>query len=554
MLVAALLAVAALGSSHAFEEHAERGHRTVTPPSELYGELFVDVQMQRVFADGKTFVDAVAKQPPRWIVDAYRREKNTGGFSLAQFVRSHFELPSEPGGGFQPDPSRPIGAHIEALWPYLTRPPDEEPAWRDRTSLLPLPNAYVVPGGRFREVYYWDSYFTMLGLIEGGHQELAEHMVKNFANLIDRYGRIPNGNRSYYLSRSQPPFFFTMVGLLGPLASAASYARYLPHLQKEYAFWMEGEWRVGPGEAHRRVVAMPDGTVLNRYWDDRDTPRDESYRQDVMTARERGRSDDDDGGGRGQVYRDLRAAAESGWDFSTRWFADGRTLATIETTSIIPIDLNSLLYGLELAIRDGCRALRDRRCQHAFEARAGRRRLAVNRYLWDDAAGHYADYHWVDGVRTDRLSAATVYPLFVGMADTRRAARVAERIASDLLYPHGIVTTLVRSGQQWDLPNGWAPLQWLTVEGLNRYHHTDLAREVASRWMRNVESVYRDTVKLVEKYDVTTRQPGGGGEYPTQDGFGWTNGVMIKLIAIYPDVLQPVMDGAPTAAPPTGPP
>jgi alpha,alpha-trehalase len=92
----------------------------------------------------------------------------------------------------------------------------------------------------------------------------------------------------------------------------------------------------------------------------------------------------------------------------------------------------------------------------------------------------------------------------------------------------------------------------MTVEGLNRYHHTDLAREVASRWMRNVDRVYRDTVKLVEKYDVTTSQPGGGGEYPTQDGFGWTNGVLIKLMAIYPDVLQPVMEEAPTAAPPAG--
>ena len=172
-------------------------------------------------------------------------------------------------------------------------------------------------------------------------------MVRDFAYLIDTYGHVPNGTRSYYLSRSQPPFFFAMVGLLSPEDPAAAYARYLPQLRREYGFWMQGQAGLRRGTAHRRVVAMPDGAVLNRYCDDADTPREESLREDTALAQRSGRIP-------AQLYSDLRAAAESGWDFSTRWFADGRDIASIATTQIVPIDLNSLMFGLERAIRAGC--------------------------------------------------------------------------------------------------------------------------------------------------------------------------------------------------------
>src|SRR5262249_44692964 len=152
------------------------------------------------------------------------------------------------------------------------------------SSLLPLPRPFVVPGGRFREVYYWDTYFTMLGLVESGHQKLVQDLVDNFAYLIDTYGHVPNGNLTYYLSRAQPPFFFKMVGLLSADDEAKAFAQYLPELKKEYAFWMEGAEALRPGMAHRRVVAFPDGSVLNRYWDDRETARDESYREDMTLA------------------------------------------------------------------------------------------------------------------------------------------------------------------------------------------------------------------------------------------------------------------------------
>src|SRR6185437_4040708 len=160
-----------------------------------------------------------------------------------------------------------------------------------------------------------------------------------------------------------------------------------------------------PGQARRNVVGMPDGSVLNRYWDDRDTPRDEGYRNDVLTARASGKP-------AAQVYRDIRAAAESGWDFSSRWFGDRQHMATIRTTAVVPVDLNSLLYGMEEAIARGCEEEHDLPCKRCFEARARRRRRAMDRYLWDAESGYFEDYDWQRGKRREELSAATLYPLF----------------------------------------------------------------------------------------------------------------------------------------------
>jgi len=293
---------------------------------------------------------------------------------------------------------------------------------------------------------------------------------------------------------------------------------------------MQGASGLRRGTAHRRVVAMPDGSILNRYWDDRDTPRDESYREDTELARASPRPAP-------QVFRDIRAAAESGWDFSSRWFADPHTRATIDTTEIVPIDLNSLLFGLENAIRAGCQRQADSGCAGKFARRAAARHAAIDRYLWDKSTGSYLDYRWTRQAPVARLSAATLYPLFLAVASDSQAAAVAKSITRELLKPGGIVTTPLDTGQQWDAPNGWAPIQWIAVAGLRHYGQTSLAETIACRWMINVGEVYRQSGKLVEKYDViTTGRSGGGGEYPTQDGFGWTNGVMRKLIALYPAV------------------
>jgi alpha,alpha-trehalase len=515
----------------------------VLPPHALYGELFTRVQEAQVFADGKDFCDALPKGSPAEILARYRAAVPATPEELKAFVAANFTAPAAVGPTAaatvaKAAPAAPAGtpliAHIDALWGVLTRQPADVPLY---SSLLPLPRPFVVPGGRFREIYYWDSYFTMLGLLESGRADLTQDMVSDFAHLIDRYGRIPNGNRTYYLSRSQPPFFFAMVALLDPGHPERAFARYLPQLKREYAFWMDGATSVAPGLARQRVVAfsggrsaieVPPRQLLNRYWDDEDLPRDESYREDVALADRSGRD-------RRQLYRDVRAAAESGWDFSSRWFADARSLSSIDTTDIVPVDLNSLLFGLEQAIAAGCGEAHDETCQRAFREHARARRAAMDRYLWDAVRGTYFDYQWARGERIPRVSAATLYPLFVHAASRAQAAAVARIARAQLLKGGGLVTTTLNTGQQWDAPNGWAPLQWIAVAGLNAYGESGLAEEIACRWTVNVARAYRESGKLVEKYDVTnTDRPGGGGEYPLQDGFGWTNGVTRRLLALYP--------------------
>ncbi len=497
-------------------------------PSQLYGELFEDVQTQRVFADSKTFVDAVAKRAPAEIVAAYRRERGGAGFDLRAFVEREFSVPVVAESQYRSNRDESVTAHIDHLWTVLTRDPAVEVEYSSRLS---LPDRYVVPGGRFNEMYYWDSYFTMLGLQASGRHDLVRAMCDNFAALIARYGHIPNGNRSYYLSRSQPPFFAAMVELLATHEGEGAYVRYRDALLREYEFWMDGARRVNAREpAYRRVVRMDDGVFLNRYWDDRATPREESYAEDVATARESRRPAH-------EVYRNLRAAAESGWDFSSRWFEDGETLASIRTVDLVPVDLNALLYQLEMTL---ARAHKESPADaEEFRAAAARRQAAMQRYFWNPQVGAFTDYSWRENRAGTRITAAALAPLFFGVATAEQARAVGEVVRAQLLAAHGIVTTTRRTGQQWDAPNGWAPLQWIAIAGLERYGETALAEEIARRWVAQNLAVYRATGKLVEKYDVVTGGgAAGGGEYPLQDGFGWTNGVLRALLEKYPELAR----------------
>ncbi|HLT92591.1 MAG TPA: alpha,alpha-trehalase TreF [Woeseiaceae bacterium] len=512
------------------------------PPSVLFGDLFEEVALAGLFADSKQWADAVPKDEPAAILARYADEAPASREDLRAFVEREFVLDPPAPEARPPTPGLPLRRHIAALWPLLTRhTPQAEPF----SSRLPLPNPYVVPGGRFREIYYWDSWFTMLGF--GRQQALLQRgMVDNFAWLIEQHGHIPNGSRTYYLSRSQPPFFYEMVALLEPRNPRAAWASYLEELRAEHAFWMAGADAAAPGAPVRRVVVMPDGSRLNRYWDDRAAPRDESWREDVAVAREAGAS----GKEAERLWRDIRAAAESGWDFSSRWFADGQSLATIRTTDIVPPDLNSLLYGLERAISRGCETRGDQACADEYREYANARRRAIRNYLWNEDAGVFDDYHWREQRVLGHMTAATLYPLFAGVATEAQAERVADAVERHLLKRGGIVTSDRDTGQQWDAPNGWAPLQWIAVSGLRRYGETDLAGTVARRWLTTVSSVYAETGKLLEKYNVVELTPGGGGEYPLQDGFGWTNGVTVAMLRLYPDFELPRESDVPATAHP----
>jgi alpha,alpha-trehalase len=490
-------------------------------PAALYGDLFAAVQTGRLFPDGKTFADATPKRDPQAIMADYQRDRPTTPDALRAFVLANFTVP-----GVNDRGATDLRRHIRNLWPMLVRQPDVAVAG---SSALPMPQPYVVPGGRFREMYYWDSYFTMLGLAVDGQQPLVESMLADFTDTIERYGHIPNGMRTYYLGRSQPPFYALMLDLSKDSDPALA-ARRLAALRKEHAYWMKGASCLDASGACTRVVRMPDGTLLNRYWDDRPLPRDESFAEDVITAKE------DPSRPAAIMYRELRAGAESGWDYSSRWLADPQRLASIRTTEIVPVDLNSLMLMMEEAIVKRSAALGDQAVAAEFTAMAGKRRAALNRYFWVAKEGRYADWDRVTRKATPRVSAAMMYPLFAGAASPQQSRAVAATVRRELLAAGGLRTTPIRTGQQWDTPNGWAPLQWVAIAGLERGGQRDLARDIARRWLDTVSKAYADTGKMLEKYDVEERKPGGGGEYPNQDGFGWTNGVTSAILERYPDL------------------
>jgi alpha,alpha-trehalase len=256
-------------------------------------------------------------------------------------------------------------------------------------------------------------------------------------------------------------------------------------------------------------------------------PRDEAYREDVETARASRRD-------AAEIYRNLRAAAESGWDFSSRWLADGRTLSTIRTVELLPVDLNSLMYDLEVALSRAFFAAGADVAARRYRAIAEERARAIRRIFWNERRRIFTDYLWKEHRHSESVTAAGLFPLYFDIATRDDSALVASTIRMKLLRPEGIVPTAIVSGQQWDAPNGWPPLQLIAVLGLQRSGESDLAMAIALRWVRENADGFRKTGKLVEKYDVTGNDEARGGEYPTQDGFGWTNGVLRSLLDVYP--------------------
>jgi alpha,alpha-trehalase len=484
--------------------------------------LFEAVQKEGIFPDSKFFPDCSARITATEILHAYEQVKNDQGFQLRAFIAQYFNFPPEPPAD-QDSEARSLPEHLEHLWDALQRQPESNTPTGHLSTLLPLPYPYIVPGGRFREIYYWDSYFTMLGLREAGRIDLLENMVNNFAYLLEQYGHIPNGNRSYYLSRSQPPFFALMVNLLAEIKGEQILIKYRLALEKEYQYWMDGEHTIQPGSQHRRLVCMPDGSLLNRYWDDVPEPRPEAFAEDIHTAGQNSRPKE-------ETYRHLRAAAESGWDFSSRWLLQTSDLSSIRTGDLIPVDLNCLLYYLEKTLIHTYRLLPDHTPVEVYKDRSRLRKLAIQKYCWDEHHGFYMDYDWKSGETSPHKTLAGVFPLYFQLADARQAHSVANILETKFLKPGGLVTTCEHSGQQWDAPNGWAPLQWMAFAGLRQYGFQALAMEIRYRWVNLVERTFMQTGKMMEKYHVEDLEaPGGGGEYPNQDGFGWTNGVYLTL-------------------------
>lgn len=488
-------------------------------------QLFKDVQMQHVFSDCKTFADAIARVNWQSACKSYEQLAPLTNTQLSEFVNAHFITSPVLAMGTEADTSS-VKHYIDSLWSGLRREADTP----KQDSLLALKHSYIVPGGRFQEIYYWDSYFTALGLIDADKGDVVEDMLLNFVDLINDYGCIPNGNRRYYLSRSQPPVLALMVELLWEHTHSKSLnaqwlAMCVAALEKEYIFWMQDAQLLSSDLlGSKRVVRMPCGGVLNRYWDDVSEPRAESLREDLALAEGLAKEKKSD------FYRNIRAACESGWDFSSRWLGESNLLSSIQTTDIVPIDLNCLMYNLENQLSKFFQLLGNSEQAEHYQLLASNRKALINAYLWNEPTGFFVDYNCRTTTQSPILSAAATTALFVNLASNEQAIKVATILANEFLKEGGIVTTITQTPQQWDSPNGWAPLQWLAVKGLNNYGITQLSTHIMQNWVNMVEQNFAVNKCLLEKYNVCTPAVlAGGGEYQVQQGFGWTNGVTTRF-------------------------
>jgi alpha,alpha-trehalase len=404
-----------------------------------------------------------------------------------------------------------------------------------------VPHPFIIPGARFRECYYWDTYWAVEGLLASGLAAAARGCVLNLLHLVEDHGFVPNGTRTYYLNRSQPPLLARAVAALhaaAPLAPA-ELARALAALRRERAFWAvppRGVTVRGAGGALHR---------LSRYRADWDAPRPESFAEDTATAA--GAADPR------ALYRELASAAESGWDFSSRWLADGVSLATARTTSIIPADLTALLLALERTAAALAAELGDAAGAAELSALADSRQVALDELHWDEGAGQWRDLLMVGRKgagggtevftveRSTGVYASNWVPLWCGAASpgSRRAlAAVAALAASGLAGPGGVAASAAASGPQWDAPNAWPPLQAMLVAGCREAGGAPgaaLAEDLARRFLRGARAGWAARGAMFEKYDARAAggAPGGGGEYAVVAGFGWTNGAALELLARY---------------------
>ncbi len=371
-------------------------------------------------------------------------------------------------------------------------------------GLLYLPRPYVVPGGRFNEMYGWDSYFIQVGLLRDGEGERARDLADNFVYEIENYGTLLNANRTYFLTRSQPPFLSRMIlGVFAVTHDRAWLRSTLPALETYYRFWVT-EPHLIPSLGLSRYYDLGEGPAPEALSDERDaqgrTHYDrvrEYYREhpvpdydlSLFYDRKADRLTD-------LFYKGDRSMRESGFDPSNRFGP-----FNVDIIHYAPVCLNVLLFRMEEDGAEISRILGDARAEGEWQARAAARKKAIDRYLWDGGAGLYLDYSFKAARRRPYPFATTFYPLWAGLASPDQAARVVKSLPL-FEAPGGLLTSTVETGNQWDAPFGWAPLQMIAVEGLRRYGYKDDADRLARKFIALVAKDFQDHGTIVEKYDV----------------------------------------------------
>ncbi|RVE65162.1 hypothetical protein OJAV_G00132760 [Oryzias javanicus] len=531
---------------------------SLPPPcdSEIYcsGSVLDQVQRAKLFPDDKHFVDMRLNSAPDLVLSSFHNlsaeflNATVPPARLLEFLDQYFEEPGtelEPWTppdwtdqpefltGIKDDKLREWAGQIHSLWKSLGRKiRSDVKDHPELYSLIYTPHPVVVPGGRFRELYYWDSYWVINGLLVSGMTSTARGMIQNFLHLVGRYGLIPNGGRVYYERRSQPPFLTLMVESFFKATNDTEFLRSaLPVLKEEYEFWMQNRsvtLDVG-GAEHR----------LNRFHVEAGLPRPESYTDDLELAE--GLSE----GLREQLWAELKAGAESGWDFSSRWYIDAEghndgALKDTRTSQILPVDLNALMCRTERTLASFCRLLGEDESAAAYEQAAARRVEAVEALLWDPERGAWFDYSLLSKSKHLEFYASNLAPVWAecfSLPEMGERAMQYLKESGALKFPNGVPTSLRESGQQWDYPNAWPPLQHMLIEGFSGLPSDEtqqLALDLAQRWIRTNWLAYTKYDAMFEKYDVNgDGKPGGGGEYDVQLGFGWTNGVALQLLRRY---------------------
>ncbi|MGI8734283.1 MAG: trehalase family glycosidase [Pyrinomonadaceae bacterium] len=411
----------------------------------------------------------------------------------------------------------------------------------EQHGLLYLPYPYVVPGGRFNEMYGWDSYFTQVGLVRDNEMVLAKNMVDNFLYQIDHYGKILNANRTYYLSRSQPPFLTQMILNVYRKERNISWLRAtVPAIEKYYRFWIE--------EPH-----LTKQTGLSRYYDFGNGPapevlsgeRDDKGRDHYDHVKEYYRTHDVKDYDLSTYYdkqkdqlTDLfykgdRSMRESGFDPSNRFGP-----FSVDIIHYDPVCLNSLLYLMETDTAEILRILGRVREARLWTNRAAERRQKINELMWDKQDGLYYDYNFARKEVRRYPFATTFYPLWVGVADKSQAARI---VANLNLFerPGGLLTSTNVTGSQWDAPFGWAPTEMIAIQGLRRYGYNKEADRITANFLSLILKEFIQHNTIVEKYDVERRESevSAGlkfGYKSNEIGFGWTNAAFTELYAQLP--------------------
>ncbi|ODN06626.1 Trehalase [Orchesella cincta] len=554
----------------------------IYPQSQIYchGDFLLTIQKAKLYPDQKTFVDRPLKANATEVLEKFDELgivgdnlNDTARQTIAEFVDEYFDRNGTEFEAWEPtdwveNPSfleginstdlRQWASDLHKFWKELGRKiRDDVKTNQHRQSMYYVSHPVIVPGGRFKEFYYWDSYWIQRGLLVSNMTQTVKGMIENFFEMVEQLGFIPNGGRIYY-QRSQPPLLLPMVDAYFEATKDEEFIKAnIGTMIKEFKFFLDNRtvdvYSNATGATHK----------MARYNVELTDPRPESFSEDYELVHS---LDPDNQTAKDLLYANLKSGAESGWDFSSRWFVlpDGESpmqgnLTHTKTRDIIPVDLNSFIYWNAMLLTKFCGLINDNNVCNPSEylQHANNWKDAIDDVLWDEEDGIWYDYDFVRHQKRKFFFPTNVAPLWVN-ATNGLTKDVAKQVVHYLHtsgatnFPGGIPTSMLQTGQQWDFPNGWAPLNHLVVEALEYTGEPtaqDLAFNLAQKWIQSNHLAYVQTEAMFEKYDVSiVGSAGSGGEYEVVVGFGWSNGVVLDFLKKYGLRLVPV-DNLPSTTP-----